>query len=95
MLGYGEQGALAVTALVAALRSFPYSTLRELQLDFRYPGGYSSFPIEAWWALDDTLSLPHLASLERIEIVRFFSTASTLGKRLPQTQARRIIHLLG
>jgi hypothetical protein len=97
IVGMSGNGVLAVTALAGALRRFPYSTLRELQLGFRGPSGYYGFMIEDWRALDDTLSLPHMASLERIEFVGFFGSTSTLafGKRLPQTHARRIIRVLG
>jgi hypothetical protein len=87
---------LACGLLLNLLKTFPYSSLRILEISFK---GHAisitnTWTVKEWWKLDDALSSPNYAQLERIEFVGAFEMMTLVSHYLPQMQARKIIHFL-
>ncbi|KIM23574.1 hypothetical protein M408DRAFT_253514 [Serendipita vermifera MAFF 305830] len=91
---YDLPAIVALHTLVGSLAEYPYNTLTTLRLSFRTTFGYSPYSNTQWQVLDDTLSLPHLAGLTRVEIVGLGCAAALVRKGLPNACTRGIVHFL-
>ena len=88
-----DYGLLSVLRIIASsLSGFPYSTLTCLRLTFHASMGHSPYSTSEWKELDDALSLPHLAGLERVDLVGMASFAHTVKRSLPNSHLRGILH---
>lgn len=93
-LDYGIPALVSLRILIKALTEFPYNTLTTLRLSFRTTLGFTSYTRDQWRELDDTLSLPHLATLSRLEFVGLGSVVAPVRRGLPNACSRGIIHFL-
>jgi hypothetical protein len=91
---FGLPALSALRIFADSLSSFPYSTLTCLRLTFHSAMGYSPYSTGEWKELDDALSLPHLAGLERVDLVGMGGFAATVKKGLPNSRLRGILHFL-
>jgi len=83
-------------ALAAGLSTLPHSTLTALRITSHGVNGYEAYhdnnnPLKA---LDDALSLPHLAGLESLELVGMGSSVALVRSGLPKSCARGIVKFL-
>lgn len=91
-LDYSGPALAILQCLVRTLSKFPFSSIKHIHLSYRAGLYRSPYVSDDWKALDETLSMPHMASLQSLQLSGLFFIAGRVGNLLSQTRSRGILH---